>query len=455
MIGKSKSYGSICNVLVKNTLIAMSNFTILIIDDEESQREPIRGFLSKKGFATLSASSCDEGMALFSGSAVDLVVTDYKMPGKTGLDVLREVKAANPLVPVVITTAYGNIEGAVEIMKLGAFDYIQKPIDLGELLHIIENARERRELINEINALKNLAAEKFSDKPAFSSIIAESPGMQSALSSAARVAPSNAGVLIRGESGTGKELIAQAIHMSSRRSNQPFVVVNCAALPESLFESELFGHEKGAFTGAAKQRAGKFEQADSGTLFIDEIGDIPLQVQVKLLRAIQFGQVERLGGSKTLSLDVRIVAATNRNLEDMIDKGEFREDLFYRLNVVTIDIPPLRRRRQDIAPLIDHFIDKYSKADTKKIDSVTKEAFDSLMKYHYPGNVRELENLIRRAVVMTRDNYIKLADLPDILQKPAFHARNAGNCFEGLEPGDLNILTEKLETALIEKAPAH
>jgi DNA-binding NtrC family response regulator len=432
----------------------MSEFSILVIDDEESQREPVRGFLAKKGFNAMAAASCDEAMKLFATKSVDLIVTDFKMPGKTGLDVLREAKAINPQVPVVITTAYGNIEGAVEIMKLGAFDYIQKPVDLGELLHIIENARERQDLINENMLLKRQLAEGASANVGFSSIISESPEMQAALNIAARVGNSKASVLIRGESGTGKELIAQALHFSSPRRKEPFVVVNCAALPESLFESELFGHEKGAFTGAIKQRIGKFEQADKGTLFIDEVGDIPLQVQVKILRMLQLGQIERLGGSKTLELDVRIVAATNRNIEEMIDKGEFREDLYYRLNVVTINIPPLRGRKSDIIPLVNHFVSRYSIINDKIIDSVTKEATETLLKYDYPGNVRELENIIQRAIVMSRDEYIKTSDLPANIQKPVISEKQAANCFDSIEPGDLNSMIEKLEIVLIEKALA-
>ncbi|MFW5701673.1 MAG: sigma-54 interaction domain-containing protein, partial [Bacteroidota bacterium] len=270
------------------------------------------------------------------------------------------------------------------------------------------------------------------------------------LNIAARVAPSKASVLIRGESGTGKELIARAIHQSSDRADRPFVVVNCAAMPDTLFESELFGHEKGAFTSADRQRTGKFEEADGGTLFIDEVGDIPLMIQVKLLRAVQFGEIMRLGSNKVIRPDVRIITATNRNLEKMIREGEFREDLYYRFNVVNIDIPPLRSRRLDIPPLIDRFLEKFAGMNKKDVASLSKEARDALMKYDFPGNVRELENIIQRAVVLTREEVITLEDLPDYVKK--------GNALSGeseigeISVGDLNEKVEQLERQMIEKA---
>jgi len=267
---------------------------------------------------------------------------------------------------------------------------------------------------------------------------------------AARVAPSKASVLVRGESGTGKELVARAVHFASDRKDKPFVVVNCAAMPDSLFESELFGHERGAFTGAEKQRIGKFELADKGTLFIDEVGDIPLAVQVKLLRAVQFGQFERLGGNKTISTDVRIITATNRNLEEMIRKNEFREDLYYRFNVVPIRIPPLRERKADIPLLISHFIDKYASQNQKEVRSLSKEAQNALLKYDFPGNIRELENIIQRAVVLTRGKIITLTDLPANIGEPVYFENHSGNA--GLEIGDMNKKVEDLEKAMIDLA---
>ncbi|MFP4543616.1 MAG: sigma-54-dependent transcriptional regulator [Bacteroidota bacterium] len=426
----------------------MNDFIILLIDDEESQREPIAGFLRKKGYKVFTAFSGETGLELFKENTIDLIITDYKMPGMSGAEVLIESRSINPEVPVIITTAYGNIEGAVELMREGAFDYIQKPIELSELLALIEKARERQSLLNENKMLKIKIEETHDKQDSFTDIIAGAKEMREVLSTAARVADSKASVLLRGESGTGKELIARAVHKASGRCREPFIVVNCAALPETLFESELFGHEKGAFTGADKQRLGRFEQASGGTLFIDEIGDIPLQVQVKMLRALQFGQIERIGGNKLIDLDVRIISATNRNLEEMIQKGDFREDLYYRINVVSICLPPLRSRKSDIPPLIDHFIDKYSIINNKKVLSASKEATDLLMKHSYPGNIRELENIIQRAVVLTRDEYLKITDLPDYVTKPGNLTRPGA----ADELGDLNRKVEQLEISLINRA---
>jgi two-component system NtrC family response regulator len=310
-------------------------------------------------------------------------------------------------------TAYGSVEDAVKIMKAGAYDYLSKPIDLDELEAVLEKIGEKRFLISENKMLKQQLEEKFK----FNSILSESGEMEEVLNTAGRVAPSKASVLVRGESGTGKELIARAIHFASPRKDKPFVTVNISSLSENLLESELFGHEKGAFTGASSQRIGRFEEANGGTLFIDEVGDIPLQAQVKLLRAIQFNEIQRLGGNTTINIDVRIITATHRNLEDMISNNEFREDLFYRLNVVSICIPPLRKRKSDIPILTDHFIKSYSDINAKMIKGLSSEAMDQLMKYNYPGNIRELENIIERAVVLCRDDYITKNDLPNQIHK--------------------------------------
>lgn len=423
------------------------NFTILLVDDEESQREPIKGFLLKKGYNVISASSYDEALNLFKDNIIDLIITDYKLKGKSGLDILRDTKSINPLVQVIVMTAFGTIEDAVNLMKLGAFDYLQKPIELDEMMLTIKKVEEISNLISENKQLK----EQLSNKYSFDSIISYSGEMETVLNIAGRVADSKATVLIRGESGTGKELIAKAIHYSSDRSNKPFITVNCAAMPDTLFESELFGHERGAFTGADKLRIGKFEMANGGTLFIDEVGDIPPSVQVKLLRAVQFGQIERLGSNKTINLDVRIITATNRNLEEMIQNNEFREDLYYRFNVVQVQIPPLRKRKLDIPPLVNYFIEKYSNLNGKNIKSISKEAMNTLMKYDFPGNVRELENIIQRAVVLTRNNIISLNDLPNNITEPSI-AEYSDFSLEKLEIGDMNIKVEMLEKALIEKA---
>jgi len=390
----------------------MKTFSILIIDDEKAQLTSLQSFLKRRGFEVFTAENGPQGLAIAEQNTIDLVLSDYRMPEWNGFIVLRKIKELNPEIDVVIMTAYGSIEDAVEIMKAGAYDYLTKPIDLDELENLIRRVREKRLLIAENKLLKEQLREKFK----FDAIISQSGEMEEVLNTAARVAKSKASVLIRGESGTGKELIACAIHFASPRKDQPFVVVNVAALSENLIESELFGHEKGAFTGATQQRIGRFEQADDGTLFIDEVGDIPLPVQVKLLRAIQFGEIERIGSNKPVKVNVRIIAATHRNLEEMIKKGEFRDDLYYRLNVVTIHIPPLRQRKTDIPILVDHFIKKYSEENGKDIKGITREALDQLMKYDFPGNVRELENIIERAIVLARDDYITQYDLPSQLQ---------------------------------------
>ena len=424
----------------------MNDFAILIIDDEAAQRDAIAGFLKKRGFSILTAGGGVGGVDAVRRQRVDLVLTDFRMPDISGEEVLRRITAINPDIPVIVITAFGTIESAVGLMRSGAFDYVQKPVDLEELLLVIERARERSQLISENRTLR----ERLAEKASFDNIISQSGEMEQVLNTAARVAPSTASVLIRGESGTGKELVARAIHAASDRRDKPFIVINCAALPESLFESELFGHEKGAYTGAERQRIGKFEQADGGTLFIDEAGDIPLPIQVKLLRAVQFGQFERIGGSETLNIDARIVAATNRPLEDMIRDGQFREDLYYRLNVVTISLPPLRGRKADIGPLVQEFIKKYSELNNKRIEGISREAMDLLLRYDYPGNIRELENIIQRAVVLGRKNDITTQDLPPNVQH-ALHVAMASSDM-GIESGDLGSAVDRLEKAMIEKA---
>ncbi len=424
----------------------MSSFTILIIDDEEAQRTSVAGFLKKKGFSVLSAGSGTEGVELAASRHVDLVLTDFRMPDITGEEVLRRMKDIDPDIPVIVITAYGTIESAVGLMRSGAFDYVQKPVDLDELLLVLERARERSLLISENRSLR----EQLVGKVSFANIISQSAEMELVLNTAARVASSKASVLIRGESGTGKELIAHTIHAAGERRDKPFVVVNCAAIPESLFESELFGHEKGAFTGAERQRIGKFEQADGGTLFIDEAGDIPLPIQVKLLRALQFGEIERLGGSETLRVDARIIAATNRPLEELIRDGKFREDLYYRLNVVTITLPALRARKADVGPLVQEFMRKFSEQNGKSLTGISREAMDLLLRYDYPGNIRELENIIQRAVVLGRSETITTQDLPPNIQ----HVMDAASLqnLTDVQTGDLNLAVEKLEQAMIEKA---
>lgn len=390
----------------------MKNYSILIIDDEETQRSILKGYLEKKGYKIYSASSGTEGIDLIRRNMIDIVLSDYKMPDKTGLEVLETVKEINPEISFVILTAYGTIENAVKAMRLGAFDYISKPVDLDELDLLLERIIENKNLKSEILLLKNQLKEKFK----IDSFISQSPKMEEVLSIAARSADSKATVLITGESGTGKEVLAKAIHYASSRKDKSFVAVNIPALPETLLESELFGHEKGAFTGADKAKKGRFELADSGTIFLDEIGDIPLNLQVKLLRVLQEHQIERVGSVENINIDVRIIAATHQNLEQKIKDGSFREDLYYRLNIVSLYLPPLRERKEDILPLIDHFVEKYSKENNKKKLSLSKEAVDLLIKYNFPGNVRELENAIERAVVLCRSDVITVNDLPNVIK---------------------------------------
>lgn len=386
----------------------MQKLTILLIDDEPSQIESMKSFLSRRGHKIYTASNGREGIEVVNANVIDLVLTDFRMPEMNGLEALKEIKRINPEIDVVVITAYGNVEEAVDIMKSGAYDYLSKPIDLDELENLIKRIAEKKLLIQENKQLRAQLENKFK----FESIISHSGKMEDVLNLAGRVADSKATVLIRGESGTGKELIARAVHFASGRKDKPFVTVNVAALSENLMESELFGHEKGAFTGAVGARVGRFEEADGGTLFIDEVGDVPLTVQVKLLRAIQFGEVQRLGSNETRKVDVRIIAATHRNLEEMMSVGEFREDLYYRLNVVSINIPSLRERKEDIPMLIEHFIKKYSEINGKNVASVSREALDKLMKYNYPGNVRELENIIERSVILAREETITENELP-------------------------------------------
>ncbi len=385
----------------------MKDYSILIIDDEESQRNVLSGYLQKKGFKIFSASSGNAGVELAKNNMIDIVLSDYKMPDKTGLEVLEEVNRINPEMSFVILTAYGTVENAVKAMRLGAYDYISKPVDLDELDLLIERIIETKNLRSEIKLLRTQLFDKFK----IDSIISNSPKMEEVLSVSSRAADSKATILITGESGTGKEVLARAIHFISSRKNQPFIPVNIPALPETLLESELFGHEKGAFTGAEKLKKGRFELADKGTIFLDEIGDVPINLQVTLLRVLQEQKIERLGGTENISIDVRIITATHQNLEEKIKEGTFREDLFYRLNIVSINIPPLRERREDILPLIEYFITSYAKENNREKVEISKEAVDLLLKYNYPGNVRELENIIERAVVLCRDNIITLNDI--------------------------------------------
>ena len=418
-------------------------FRILVIDDEPTQLELVGGFLRKQGFEVVAAASGRAAVARFKQEPFDLVLTDQRMPDLSGLDVLEAVRAASPETAVVIMTAYGTIETAVSAVKAGAADYLAKPLNLDELLHRIHQIQDRRRLLTENRELRAALAERHRVE----GIIGESGAMQEMLSVVRRVAPSDATVLIRGESGTGKELIARALHYASPRAARPLVKVNCAALAESLLEAELFGHEKGAFTGAVTARKGRFELADGGSLFLDEIGDLPPHLQVKLLRVLQEREFERVGSSRPVKVDVRLLAATHRNLEALVREGRFRDDLYYRINVVTIQLPPLRERREDVPLLIDHFLRAFADKNGKSIRGLTREAREALLRYDYPGNVRELENLIERAVVLTRDDVIDLTDLPLTLEAQAAEPESGAGLVAAVEGLERRMIREALAKA--------
>jgi DNA-binding NtrC family response regulator len=381
----------------------------LIIDDEPLMRITVQDALAAEGYRVAAAETGEKGLTLFRKSPVDILITDLKLPDMDGLQVLKEVKAVSPETQVIMITAYGTIDSAVTAMKEGASDYLTKPFAMDELLLIIKRLLRMKQLEEENLSLRKRVEERYG----LEGLVGKSPQMLKVYDLIETVAQTDTTVLIYGESGTGKEIAANAIHLQSPRKNGPFVKVNCAALPETLLETELFGHEKGAFTGALKQRKGRFEIADRGTLFLDEIGDISLAVQVKLLRVLQERQFERVGGNETLSVNVRLVCATQRDLKEEIRKGSFREDLYYRLNVVPILLPSLRERREDILLLADHFIDKFSRKMGKEITGLSEDAKTILLKYDFPGNIRELENMLERAVALIKGKVIQAYDLPE------------------------------------------
>jgi len=377
---------------------------ILIVDDERMQRDMLAGFLAKRGYEVSTAAGGREALELFDREPFHLVLLDHRMEDINGDEVLRLMRQRSPLVRAIMITAYGNIRTAVRVMQLGADDLLEKPVDLTELLAKIEKIETELQVDLEADAVREI--NEHSGQPV--GLIGGSRAMKEVLSLIQRVAPTEWGVLVRGETGTGKELVARLIHLSSRQRTGPFVPVNCAALPENLIESELFGHEKGAFTDAVARRRGRFEQATGGTLFLDEIGEIPLAMQAKLLRVLQERRIVRVGGETEIDVDVRVVAATNRDLKALADEGRFREDLYYRLNVFDLPIPPLRERREDISLLCEHFLEKYGKSGLR----FAPDALAQLVKYDFPGNVRELEHLVQRLVTLTRGSLIRRSDLP-------------------------------------------
>jgi two-component system NtrC family response regulator len=379
---------------------------ILLVDDEPAQRELLGGFLAELGAEILQAADGRQALARVAADLPDLVLSDVRMPGLGGAELLREVKAANPEVEVVLVTAYATVAEAVAALKAGAADYLVKPLDLDAVEHVVRRALERRSLERENRELRR----RLGRVESFPGIVTAGGAMAEALSTVARAAPTDAPVLVLGESGTGKELVARALHGASPRAAGPFVAVNGASLSPTLVESELFGHERGAFTGADRQRRGRFELADGGTLFLDEVGDLPPEVQVKLLRVLQEKRVERVGSGEGRAVDVRIVAATHRDLPALVRRGAFREDLYYRIAVVTVDLPPLRHRRSDIPLLVEHLRGKH--AVPGRDLPFSREAMDRLVAYRFPGNVRELENVVQRALVLARGAQVTVADLP-------------------------------------------
>ena len=387
-------------------------FKLLIVDDEKNIREGLAASLKMDGYETACAAGGEEGWKLFEKGDIDLVITDLKMPGMDGGELMRRILAGTPGFPVIILTGHGTVENAVSAMREGAWDFLTKPVNLDRLSLLVKRALENRSLV-----LRQREMEADLDRRrTFENIIGKSSAMRKVFDMISRAAPARASILVTGESGVGKELVADAVHSLSPRKDKPLIKVHCAALSENLLESELFGHEKGAFTGAASRRRGRFELANGGTLFLDEIGEIDQNIQIKLLRVLQERQFERVGGEETVETDVRLVAATNKDLKAEIEKGHFREDLYFRLNVVTIHVPPLRERKEDIPLLAAAFLREFAAENGKTVEGFHEKAYSRLYAYNWPGNIRELRNCIESAVVMCRKSVITEDDLPPALQ---------------------------------------
>jgi two-component system nitrogen regulation response regulator NtrX len=416
---------------------------ILVIDDEAAIRDSLRMILEYEGYEFLGAASGQDGLAMVERENPDLVFLDIKMPGMDGLEVLQRIKAADETVPVVMISGHATVTTAVDATKLGALDFIEKPLASERVLVTIRNAIDRSRLADENRSLKRVVEVRHQ-------IVGESPHLKKVMDAIRRAAPTNATVLITGESGVGKELVARAIHRNSLRSRDRFIQVNCAAIPDDLIESELFGHEKGSFTGATEKQIGKFEQADKGTIFLDEVGDMSLKTQAKVLRVLQEGEVERLGSARTIKVDVRVIAATNKNLEDEIEKGTFREDLYFRLAVIPIYVPPLRERKDDIPLLVRHFADLFARDNNFRPKRVTPAAMDVLQRYRWKGNIRELRNTVERLIIMTPADSIDLPDLPESIRVdgpsrgPDNEMVKAGTLREHKEVSERAFLVQKL-----------
>jgi two-component system NtrC family response regulator len=422
----------------------MNEPLILVVEDDPVQRKLVRENLESRGFPVIEAASRKEALEAVLSHPVDVAVVDYKLGEETGTEAIRDMLAANPLVTPIMVTAYGNIERAVEAVRSGAYDYIVKPLDFEKFLIVLERATERQKLRKEISLLQERLEEKFSSR----NFIFASPLMEDVARLVVKAARSEATVLISGETGTGKDLVARTIHQSSPRKKGPYIALNIPSLPDTLIESELFGAEKGAFTGAHERKIGKFEAASGGTIFLDEIGDLAPEAQVKLLRFLQDREFFRLGSNQALRADVRVIAATNHDLDALMKKGKFRADLFYRLNVIAIAVPPLRKRKEDIPLLIDFFIKKYADREGKKIQGITREALTRLVTHAFPGNVRELENVIERAVVFAEKDVLGVTDLPVIFAETA--ATDAGPAGDSLLDKVRRLETQEIRMALRE-----
>ena len=390
----------------------MPKSRILVIDDEAAIRDSLRMTLEYEGYDVVLAATGQEGLTLAEREGPDLVLLDVKMPGMDGIEVLERLRAMNEALPVIVVSGHGTISTAVEATKKGAFDFIEKPFASERVLVSLRNALDQRRLRDENRSLKRAVEVRHQ-------MIGESSVLRQIMAAISRAAPTNATVLIQGESGVGKELVARTIHRNSLRSRERFVQVNCAAIPEELIESELFGHEKGSFTGATEKQIGKFEQADRGTIFLDEVGDMSAKTQAKVLRVLQEGEVERLGSARTTKVDVRVIAATNKNLEEEIEKGGFRDDLYFRLAVIPVYVPPLRERPEDIPLLVRHYIDYFSRENNARPRRVTPAAMEALQRYRWKGNIRELRNTVERLIIMTPGDTIDLADLPGAVRSPS------------------------------------
>jgi len=422
---------------------------ILVVDDEESIREFLEIMLKKEGYEVTTAEDGARAKEILTKKSFDMVISDMQMPHVTGLELLKHVRESYPDLVFMIITAFGTTETAVEAMKLGAYDYLTKPFKIDEVRLNISNALRSKNLETEVRVLKKELVKEYS----FQNMIGNSEAMHAVFNLVQRVSQAPTNVLITGESGTGKEVIAKAIHYNGPLKDKPFVTVNCGAIPENLMESEMFGHKKGSFTGAIADKVGLFEVADGGTLFLDEVGELPLSIQVKLLRAIQERIIRRVGATDDMKVEVRIIAATNRNLEDMVAKNTFRQDLFYRLNVINIKSPPLRDRADDIPLLAHHFLRKYNEKLNKQISSISVEAMDILKKYNYPGNVRELENMIERTVALEAGSTILPESLPPMVNTPTGRKMASSNEIEiGVEGLDLDKVIGQIEKELLIKA---